>query len=70
MVDFETASLNRRPSNVTSICQFFFIGGFVAEKIREKLGGIDGKAIVEALRLYKSERTRENFEFVLRACGL
>jgi len=70
IVDFETASLNRRPSNVTSICQFLFIGGFVAEKIREKLGGIDEKAIVKALRLYKSGRTHENFEFVLRACDL
>ena len=70
IVDFETASLNRKPSNVTSICQFLFISGVVAEKVAEKLGGKDKKAIIEALRRYKTDRTRENFETVLEACGL
>jgi len=70
IVDFETASLNRKPSNVTSICQFLFIGGVVAEKVAEKIGGKDNKAIIEVLRLYKRDRTRENFETVLEACDL
>jgi len=70
IVDFETASLNRKPSNVTSICQFLFISGLVAKKVAEKLGGKDNKAIIEALRRYKRDRTRENFETVLEACGL
>jgi putative serine/threonine protein kinase len=70
IVDFETASLNRRPSNVTSICQFLLIGGLVAKKVVEKLGVKDKKAIVEALRRYKNDRARENFENVLEVCGL
>ena len=70
IVDFETASLNRKPSNVTSICQFLFISGVVAEKVAEKLGGKDKKAIIEVLRRYKRDRTRENFETVLEAFGL
>jgi putative serine/threonine protein kinase len=70
IVDFETASLNRRPSNVTSICQFLFISGLVAKKVVEKLGVKDKKAIVEALRRYKNDRARENFENVLEVCGL
>jgi putative serine/threonine protein kinase len=70
IVDFETASLNRKPSNVTSICQFLFISGVVAEKVAEKLGEKDKKAIIEVLRRYKSDRTRENFETVLEACSL
>jgi putative serine/threonine protein kinase len=70
IVDYETASLNRKPSNVTSICQFLFISGLVAKQIAEKLGGKDKKAIIEALRRYKSDRTRENFESVVEACGL
>jgi putative serine/threonine protein kinase len=69
IVDFETASLNRKPSNVTAICQFLFISGAVAEKVSERLGERDKKAIIEALRSYKQDRTRENFEKVLRACG-
>jgi len=70
IVDFETASLNRKSSNVTSICQFLFISGLVAQKMAEKIGGKGKKAIIEALRRYKSDRTRENFVKVLEACGL
>lgn len=69
LVDFETASLKRKPSNVTSICQFLFISGVVAKKVAEKLGEKDKKAIIERLRCYKNNRTRENFERVLRVCG-
>lgn len=70
IVDFETASLNRRPSNVTSICQFLFISGAVAKKVSEKIGKRNRDAIIEALRRYKIDATRENFEKVLKACGL
>jgi len=70
IVDFETASVNRKPSNVTSICQFLFIGGVVAEKVAGKLGEKDKKAPIEVLKNYKKGRTRENFERVLAVCGL
>lgn len=70
IVDFETASVNRKPSNVTSICQFLFISGIVADEVAVKLGGKDEKAIIDALRNYKNDRTRENFGNVLRACSL
>jgi putative serine/threonine protein kinase len=70
IVDFETASIDRRPSNVTSICQFLFISGLVAKNVTEKLGEKDKKKIVEALKYYKRDRTREDFERVLEACGL
>lgn len=70
IVDFESASLSRQPSNVTSICQFLFLSGVVAEKVAVKLGEKDGKAIVKVLRDYKSDRIRGNFEIVLGICGL
>ena len=70
IVDFETASVNRKPSNVTSICQFLFISGVVAEKVHERLGRKDKKAIIETLKRYKRNRTREKFEKVLEACSL
>jgi putative serine/threonine protein kinase len=70
IVDFETASVNRKPSNVTSICQYLFISGAVSKLVAEKLGKRSEKAIVETLRLYKTSRNRENFEKVLEACGL
>jgi len=70
IIDFESASLNRRPSNVTSICQFLFLSGVVAERVTAKLGEKDGKAIVRILRDYKNDRTRGNFEQVMDICGL
>jgi len=70
IVDFETASVNRKPSNVTSICQFLFISGAVADEVAVELGGKDEKAIIDSLKNYKNDRTRENFGNVLRACSL
>jgi putative serine/threonine protein kinase len=62
LVDFETASINRRVSNVTSVCQYLLLGSQIAYKVREKLGKLDEKELVNALRAYKHESTRENFE--------
>jgi putative serine/threonine protein kinase len=70
IVDFETASLNRKSSNVTSICQYLFISGAVYRLLVEKLGEKNKNALVAALKLYKTGRNRENFEKVLEACGL
>jgi putative serine/threonine protein kinase len=70
IVDFESASLNRRPSNVTSICQFLFFGSLTAEKVAAKLGEKDWKLIISVLRDYKNDGSRGNFDRVLKACDL
>jgi predicted Ser/Thr protein kinase len=70
IVDFESSSLNRNPSNVTSICQFLFIGSETARRIAERLDEKDKATIVMALRCYKTKRTVENFERILMDCGL
>ena len=70
IVDFESASLNRKPSNVTSLCQFLFIGSATAKKIAEKLEEKARTELVETLRSYKKERSLENFGEVLMVCGL
>lgn len=70
IVDFEGASINRRPSNVTSICHFLFLSGLVAERVAKNLRVKDGKALIEALRSYKKNRNRGDFGRVLAACGL
>lgn len=70
IVDFETASVNRRVSNVTSICQYLFLGSHVAKMIKRKLGKIDKAQLIETLRNYKQGRTLENFENILNACKL
>lgn len=70
LVDFETASDNRRVSNVTSISQYLLIGSQVAKKIKKEVGEIDRTQLIAALMNYKRQRTRENFEEILDICGL
>jgi len=65
LIDFETASINRRVSNVTSVCQYLFVGSQIADKVKEKCGKLDEKELINALRTYKRERTREKFEKIL-----
>ena len=69
IVDFETASVDRKPANVTSVCQFLFAsGGAIARAVAETLGERNSAEIIKALRLYKNHRTREYFDRVLQAC--
>jgi putative serine/threonine protein kinase len=70
IVDFETASLNRRPSNLTSMCQYLFVSGSVAERIARLLGNTNKEKVVDALRGYKKMRDDERFGQVLAAVDL
>jgi len=70
IVDFETASLQRRVSNVTAISQYLFIGSQTAKTIRRKLGKIDQEKLRANLKHYKQNRTRENFNTILSVCKL
>jgi putative serine/threonine protein kinase len=69
IVDFETASVNRRPANVTSICQFLFISD-IAGEVAKKIGKKDKETVIKALRSHKKCRDRKSFDTVLEACGL
>jgi putative serine/threonine protein kinase len=68
LVDFETASVSRTASNVTSLCQFFFIGSPIAKLIQGKLGTVNKQVLVNTLRTYKENKNRKNFENVLLMC--
>jgi putative serine/threonine protein kinase len=69
LVDFETASVDRKPANVTSVCQFLFTShGAVAKAVAEVFGEVNREEAIGALRRYKNERSRENFNRVLRVC--
>ena len=70
IVDFETASTMRRTANVTSICQYLFLGSQLAKTLRRRLGKIDNEALISALRDYKSQRNAKNFIRILQACKL
>jgi putative serine/threonine protein kinase len=70
IVDFETASTKRRVANVTAICQYFFIANSIAKQVAEKIGEINQERLKLALRNYKRDKSRENFEAVLKVIGL
>jgi putative serine/threonine protein kinase len=67
IIDFETASMTRRTSNVTSLCQYFFLANSTAKQVAKKLGNIHQEELKRRLRAYKEKKTRETFEYVLNA---
>jgi len=70
LVDFETASIKRKPSNLTSICQYLFIGSQVSKRVRKIVGEINIRSLIEALREYKQEISEERFRRILQASRL
>jgi Predicted Ser/Thr protein kinase len=69
IVDFETASTTRNASNVTSVCQYLYQGNSEACKaIARSIGERNREALVAALRKYRKEPNRINFEALLHQC--
>ncbi|MDX1440834.1 MAG: serine/threonine protein kinase [Nitrosopumilaceae archaeon] len=66
LIDFESSSINRRPSNVTSITQAIFIGSGIGKKIKKIYKIPTKEKIIDVLRIYKKEQTRESFENLLK----
>ena len=70
LIDFESASTERRVSNVTSITQAIFIGSGM-EKMIKRFYKIPTKdKIIDELRIYKKEPSRKNFENILKLLKL
>lgn len=62
IVDFESASDKRRPSNVTSIAQYLLIGGGPAKRVRDILGWRRRASLIRALREYKHHPDDQSFQ--------
>ena len=69
LVDFETSSDARKPSNVSAVSSFLFTSdGEVARNIAALLGERNKEEIIAALKNYRKEKTRQSFERVLQVC--
>jgi len=69
IVDFETASVERRVANVSAVCQYLFGGNSNASKMMaEVFGEIKRLELIDVLKAYKKNKTRENFEALLKVC--
>ncbi|TBR11976.1 MAG: serine/threonine protein kinase [Candidatus Nitrosotenuis sp.] len=70
MIDFESSSLERRVSNVTSATQAIFIGSGLA-KIVQKIYKVPPRPkIISVLREYKEHQTQQSFDNVLKTLKL
>jgi putative serine/threonine protein kinase len=69
VIDYESASRNRRPSNLTAAAQFLFFANSQSQKMRKILGISSGKKLINLLRAYKAEPTIESFESIMRHVG-
>ncbi|MDG6904940.1 MAG: hypothetical protein JRN20_04050 [Nitrososphaerota archaeon] len=67
IIDFESASRDRKVSNLTAVSQFFFVGGWQSEKVRKVVGvpNLSRKRFIALLREYKREPGRETLEKIL-----
>lgn len=69
IVDFETASVKRKVINVTSVCQFLFMGNSrVAKMVNEVFGERSRAELIAALKNFKKNTNRENFESLVEMC--
>lgn len=66
LIDFESSSTKRIPSNVTSITQAVFIGSGIAKKVQKIYKNPSKEKIIKALKQYKQEKTQESFESLLK----
>jgi len=70
IIDFETASTERRTANVSAAGQSLFVAGAVAAMIGRAMGKIDREAAISALRAYKRDQTRKGLKALLDALDL
>jgi putative serine/threonine protein kinase len=70
ILDFESASLMRRPSNFTSLAQYLFIGGGIAKKVVRVLGPVDRDELLKCLRNYKTGGWKDAFEATVKVLRL
>jgi len=70
MIDFESSSTKRRVANVTSATQGIYIGSGISKKVHHLYKMPPKDQIIEALRNYKKEQTRNSFERLLKILKL
>ncbi len=70
IIDFESSSLERKVSNVTSTTQAILIGSGIAKMVQRICSVPPRQKIIDALRQYKNGRTQQSFDRVLRVLKL
>lgn len=70
ILDFGSASFQRRPANLTQLVQGLWIGTRLAEQLRPRFAHVEKSALVHRLRAYKQQPNSATFEALLQYLGL
>ena len=70
IIDFESASTKRRPANVTTVIQSFFLNTKVSDVIGGLIGLPGREALLESLRVYRRKPSKESYDALLTVAGL
>jgi len=70
IIDFESASTNRRTSNVTSATQSIFIGSGLAKLVKKIIKIPQREKLITVLKKYKHDPSKKNFDCVLKTLRL
>jgi putative serine/threonine protein kinase len=67
IIDFETASIDRKTSNVTAAAHSLLLNGSISRKVGKIIGFVERETILQLLRVYKRDQTRQSFEKIIHA---
>ncbi len=70
IIDFESASLGRRPKNVTAAAQHLLVGGGISPQIRRLLGLRDTRPLLGLLSRYKDDTSDFTYSKLLELLKL
>jgi putative serine/threonine protein kinase len=70
VIDFESASFDRTPSNVTSTVQSIFMNYRFKKVIEGTLQLPEREYLINALKKYKQKSTPDNYQNILNVCNL
>jgi putative serine/threonine protein kinase len=69
VIDFESASQKRRPSNLTSTVQSLFFNYRFSQILNRSFYLPEKEKVIKVLKKYKINPTRQNFLKILEICG-
>jgi putative serine/threonine protein kinase len=67
IIDFETASIDRKTSNVTAAAHSLLLNGRVSRNVGKIIGFVQRESMLQLLRIYKWDQTRQSFEKIIHA---
>ena len=65
LIDFESASTERKARNVTTATQYLFVGGYLSPRLRRALGIRETNKLRELLSVYKNDLSDYSYSKIL-----